>query len=101
MANVNAVAARASAYLTKKLLKVADYKDVYGMFGAAPLPRKDRLPMNQTKTAQWRRYELPAPVAAPLVEGVTPDGNTLQYTDITATLAQYGDFMYLSDLSLE
>lgn len=98
--NVNAVAARASAYLTKKLLKTADHKDIYGMFGSAPFPRKDRLPMNASKTAQWRRYELPSPVDTPLTEGVTPDGNTLTWTDLTVSLQQYGDYLYLSDLSL-
>jgi N4-gp56 family major capsid protein len=99
--NVNVVAARASAYLTKKLLKVADYKDIYGQFGATPIPRKDRLPMNSTKTAQWRRYELPSPVTTPMTEGVTPDGNTLVWTDITVNLVQYGDFIYLSDVSMD
>lgn len=99
--NVNKVAARASAYLITKHLKTADYTDVYGMMGSAPNPRKDKLPMNKTKTVSWRRYEILPVVTTPAVEGVTPDGNTLEWTDVTATLQQFIDFVYISDLSLE
>lgn len=99
--NVNKVAARASAYLTTKALKTADYSDIYGVMGAAPNPRKDKLPMNKTKTVSWRRYELLPVVTTPSVEGVTPDGNTLEWTDVTATLQQFIDYVYISDLSLE
>jgi N4-gp56 family major capsid protein len=99
--NVNTVAARASAFLIKDSLEVADYSDVYGMMGASPLPRKDKLPMNKTKTVSWRRYELLPVVTTPSVEGVTPDGNTLEWTDVTATLQQFIDYVYISDLSME
>lgn len=99
--NVNKVAARASAYLITDFLKTADYTDIYGVMGAAPNPRKDKLPMNKTKTASWRRYEILPVVTAPAVEGVTPDGNTLEWTDVTATLQQFIDYVYISDLSLE
>jgi len=44
-----------------------------------------------------RRYTSLSPATTALTEGVTPDGSLLGKTDITATPAQYGDFVYLSD----
>jgi N4-gp56 family major capsid protein len=71
------------------------------------------LPTNSTQTAKFRRYFLAGatgaagsgsgsyfyPVATtPLVEGVTPAGSTLSNQDYTATLAQYGDWVPLTDV---
>lgn len=71
------------------------------------------LPTNSTQTAKFRRYFLSGatgtagsgsgayfyPVATtPLVEGVTPAGNTLANQDYTATLAQYGDYITITDV---
>jgi N4-gp56 family major capsid protein len=71
------------------------------------------LPTNSTQTAKFRRYFLSGstgsagsgsgsyyyPVATtPLVEGVTPAGNTLSNQDYTVTLAQYGDWVPLTDV---
>lgn len=73
------------------------------------------LPTNSTQTAKFRRYFLsgatgaagngnPAnafyiPVATtPLVEGVTPTGSKLANQDYTVTLAQYGDFVTITDV---
>lgn len=71
------------------------------------------LPTNSTQTAKFRRYFLSGstgsagsgsgayfyPVATtPLVEGVTPAGSTLSNQDYTATLAQYGDWVPLTDV---
>ena len=55
------------------------------------------LPSNATKTAIFRRYEALAKALTPLVEGVTPQGKTMQKTDIQVTLQQYGDFVQLTD----
>lgn len=71
------------------------------------------LPTNSTQTAKFRRYFLSGatgtagsgtgayfyPVATtPLVEGVTPSGNTIANQDYTATLAQYGDYITITDV---
>jgi N4-gp56 family major capsid protein len=74
------------------------------------------LPTNSTQTAKFRRYFLSGttgaagpdaiassgffiPVATtPLVEGVTPAGSLLSNQDYTVTLAQYGDFVSLTDV---
>lgn len=73
------------------------------------------LPTNSTLTAKFRRYFLSGatgaagqtgaispffiPVATtPLVEGVTPSGSKLSNQDYTVTLAQYGDFVTITDV---
>ena len=55
------------------------------------------LPSNSTKTAKFRRYEALAKATTPLVEGVTPVGKSMTYTDVECTLQQYGDFVQLTD----
>jgi N4-gp56 family major capsid protein len=65
----------------------------YTQFGQErPLPR------NGGKNIEFRRFESLAPNTTPLVEGVTPVGNGLNVTAVTATIAQYGDFITGSDL---
>jgi len=71
------------------------------------------LPTNSTQTAKFRRYFLAGatgaagpdsgnffiPIATtPLIEGVTPSGSTLQNQDYTVTVAQYGDFVTITDV---
>jgi len=55
------------------------------------------LPSNSTKVAIFRRYEALAKALTPLVEGVTPVGKNVTYTDVQCTLQQYGDFVQLTD----
>jgi N4-gp56 family major capsid protein len=79
------------------------------------------LPTNSTQTAKFRRYYLQGaagaagpdngggtngagtaffiPVATtPLIEGVTPAGSILANQDYTVTLAQYGDYITITDV---
>jgi len=56
------------------------------------------IPNNKTKTAKWRRYEALPLATTPLVEGVTPVGSNLTFTDYTAELSQYGDYVPLTDV---
>lgn len=71
------------------------------------------LPTNSTQTAKFRRYflsgatgsagsgsgEFYTPLATtPLVEGVTPEGRSLANQDYTVTLAQYGDYVTITDV---
>ena len=74
------------------------------------------LPTNSTQTAKFRRYFLSGatgsagsgsgsfyiPVATtPLIEGVTPAGSKLANQDYTATLAQYGDYVTITDVIMD
>lgn len=56
------------------------------------------LPRNYGDTINFRRYNKLAPATTPLTEGVTPDGSTASGSSITATLAQYGDVMFFTDV---
>jgi N4-gp56 family major capsid protein len=53
---------------------------------------------NQTKVQKFRRYERLSAATTPLTEGVTPTGSSPTTTDYTATLAQYGDYLELTDV---
>jgi N4-gp56 family major capsid protein len=55
------------------------------------------LASNSTKVQIFRRYEALAKALTPLVEGVTPQGKSMQKTDVQVTLQQYGDFVQLTD----
>jgi N4-gp56 family major capsid protein len=56
------------------------------------------IPNRATKVAKFRRYNALPLATTPLVEGVTPAGNRVTVTDVTATLSQYGDFVPYSDV---
>lgn len=57
------------------------------------------LPRNAgTLDIKFRRYGLLAANLTPLSEGVTPSGKALSITDVNATVAQYGDYVTLTDV---
>ena len=47
---------------------------------------------------KFRKYHSLDPATTPLTEGITPKGNSLNYSEVTATLSQYGDYVIVSDL---
>jgi len=81
------------AYYDRNLLDRAIPSDVHGRFGQVrPIQTRSG---NQIK---FRRYEALAASTTPLVEGVTPSGNQITTTDVTATLAQFGDYINVTDM---
>ena len=56
------------------------------------------IPKNGGKTIEFRKFSQLPKLLTPLVEGVTPDGQSLEVTYITATIAQYGGYVTLSDM---
>lgn len=82
-----------NVYFDKRLLKIAEPKLVH----SRPLARRP-LPTGSTKTINWRRLTKLAVATAPLVEGHPPTGKTMAKTDITVSIAQYGDYVPVSDL---
>lgn len=81
------------AFYDRNLLTRAQPAEVHGRFGQKrPIAKRNG---NQIK---FRRYSQLAAASTPLTEGVTPAGSSLAVTDLTSTLAQYGDFITLSDL---
>jgi len=57
-----------------------------------PIPRK------AGDTVKFRRYSALTVATTPLYEGVTPPGQQLAKTDLTAKVSQYGDFVHITDI---
>ena len=87
---------RTAAYAAKELLKRGLPYLVFEKFGQAK-----PLPSNSSKVITFRRYSALALATTPLTEGVTPDGQKLQKTDVPATLVQYGDKVTITDVVLD
>lgn len=80
-------------YYQKRLIDNAEPELVHDQFGSKyPIPR------NGGKTTEFRRYSSLAKALTPLTEGVTPSGNKLNVSTVTATVSQYGDYIEISDL---
>lgn len=80
-------------YYNTELLENAKEELYFNQFGKVQV-----LPANNGKKIQWRKFDTFGKVTKPLVEGVTPDGNTLNMTDVHATVEQYGDYTTVSDM---
>lgn len=59
------------------------------------------LPAFNSKVVIFRRYTALPNIPVALVEGVTPSGQTLARTDVTANLVQYGDKTTITDVVLD
>lgn len=82
-------------YYSDYLIDMAEPELIHDQFG-----QKHPIPKNGGKTIEFRRYS-PLPKAlTPLTEGITPDGQKLDVSTVTATVAQYGGFVELSDMLL-
>lgn len=60
--------------------------------------QKRPIPQGGGKTIEFRKFAPLNKALTPLTEGVTPAGNSLTVSTITATVAQYGDFIVQSDV---
>jgi len=81
------------AFYDRKLLERALPELVHTHFGQ-DRPLKDK----STKSIIFRRWESLSPNTVALIESITPLGTSLSKTDITATVAQYGDYVTVSDI---
>lgn len=87
------VAPGVQAFYDRNLLARAQPAEVHGRFG-----QKRPISTRSGNQIKFRRYSQLAAATTALTEGVTPAGSSLAVTDLTATLAQYGDFITLSDM---
>lgn len=60
--------------------------------------QKRPIPKNGGKTINFRQFTALSPATTPLTEGVKPAGNALNMTQKTGTVAQYGDYVEISDV---
>jgi N4-gp56 family major capsid protein len=87
------VAPGVQAFYDRNLLRRAQPNDVHGRFG-----QKRPIASRNGNQIKFRRYSQLAAATTPLTEGVTPGGSQLSVTDIVSTLAQYGDYITLTDM---
>lgn len=59
---------------------------------------KKKIPEGKGTSIEWRKFGSLAAATTPLTEGTTPAGQDLNITAITEKLAQYGDFVVVSDV---
>src|SRR3990167_1609150 len=55
------------------------------------------IPSKNSAVIKFRRYGNLTAATTALTEGATPVGSQLSVTDVTSTLAQYGDFVTITD----
>lgn len=89
----DSLSAEMKTFYENTLIDNAEPKLVHDRFGD-----KYPIPKNGGKTIEFRKYSPLQKATTPLVEGVTPAGNSLSVTNVTATVNQYGDYIKLSDM---
>lgn len=89
------LSAEMKTFYDKVLIKFARPNLVHDQFA-----QTKNIPKNGGKTIEFRKYSPLAKATTPLTEGVTPDGQQLTVSTITATVSQYGGFIELSDVLL-
>lgn len=82
-------------YYSDLLIDNAQPNLVHDQFG-----QKVPIPKGSGKTVQFRRYKPFPKAATPLQEGVTPTGRSLEVVPLESVVAQYGDYVRLSDMLL-
>lgn len=80
-------------FYDKALLRSAEPELVYDRYA-----QKRPIPKNGGKTINFRKFASLPKATTALTEGVTPNGQSLTVTDMTATIAQYGDYVTLTDV---
>lgn len=83
---------RTAAYAAHRMLSRAQPYLCMAKFG-----QMQSVPKGRTKVVKWRRYNAIGLATTALTEGVTPSATSVTHTDVTATLAQYGDRAQISD----
>jgi N4-gp56 family major capsid protein len=87
------LSAEMKTFYDMALIDEAQANLVHDQFGQKrPIPKKGG------KTIEFRKFAPLAKALTPLTEGVTPDGKSLEVSTITATVAQYGDYITQSDV---
>lgn len=82
-----------NVFYSRNLLLRAQPRLLHALFGQI----RD-LPRNSSTTITFRRYTELSNATTPLTEGITPVGNQLSVTNVTAQIQQYGDFIVGTDV---
>lgn len=91
----NDLSTEMKTYYSDYLIDNAIPKLVHDQFG-----QKHPIPKNGGKIIEFRKYSPLAKALTALTEGVTPNGQKLNVSKITANIAQYGGYIEMSDVLL-
>lgn len=94
--NITSSVYRNQAYMVAKMLIRALPYLVFEKFGQPYV-----LPSNSTRSVSFRRFDPLSNTPVELVEGVTPEGQPLTFSDLKVDLKQYGGLVVLSDVLLD
>lgn len=87
------MSAEMKIFYSDYLIDLAEPELVHDQFG-----QKHPIPKNGGKVIEFRQYDPLPEQITPLVEGVTPDGQSLTVKTITSEVKQYGGYVTLSDM---
>ncbi len=87
------LSAEMKTFYDKQLIREAGPELVHDQFA-----QTRNIPKNGGKKIEFRKYEQLPKALTPLTEGVTPEGQDMTVTTITAEVKQYGGYIRLSDL---
>ena len=87
------LSAEMKTFYDKTLITLASPYLVHDQFG-----QKRDIPKNGGKIIEFRKFSSLPKALTPLTEGVTPTGNKLNVSSISATVEQYGDYIEQSDM---
>lgn len=90
------ISPRTAAFVSARLLERAMPFLCMGKFG-----QQQPIPKNKTQTIKLRRYNALPPSTVPMTEGVTPAADNVTYTDVQASLQQYGRRSVVTDQILD
>lgn len=82
-------------YYSDYLIDNAAPRLIHDQFG-----QKHPIPKNGGKTIEFRKYNPLPKLTVPIQEGVTPNGQKLSVSKVTAKVDQYGGYVALSDVLL-
>lgn len=89
----DALSPEMKTFYDKTLITLASPYLIHDQFG-----QKRDIPQNGGKIIEFRRFSALPKALTPLTEGVTPSGNKLNVSSVTAGIEQYGDYIEQTDV---
>lgn len=89
----NNLAPEMKTFYDKNLIRLAEPYLVHDQFA-----QKRNIPAGEGKVINFRQFTALPKITSALTEGVAPDGQALDVSQITATVAQYGGYVKVTDL---
>ena len=89
----NNLAPEIKTYYSDYLIDLAEAELVHDQFG-----QKRNIPAGHGKEIEFRQFHPLAKIQTELVEGVTPEGQSLDASTLSAKVKQYGGYVILTDL---